>query len=78
MEEYFDSLSQCPLFAGISQQELGRMLSCLGGKITGIAKGNAGFFVPKSQPTLYYPLSYTNARARHRNNQPCSQHTITA
>ena len=43
MEEYFDSLSQCPLFAGISQQELGRMLSCLGGKITGIAKGNPVF-----------------------------------
>ena len=43
MEEYFDSLSQCSLFAGISQQELGRMLSCLGGKITGIAKGNPVF-----------------------------------
>ena len=43
MEEYFDILSQCPLFAGISRQELGRMLSCLGGKITGIAKGNPVF-----------------------------------
>ena len=43
MEEYFDSLSQCPLFAGISRQELGQMLSCLGGKITGIAKGNPVF-----------------------------------
>ena len=43
MEEYFDILSQCPLFAGISRQELGQMLSCLGGKITGIAKGNPVF-----------------------------------
>ena len=43
MEEYFDILSQCPLFSGISRQELGRMLSCLGGKITGIAKGNPVF-----------------------------------
>ena len=43
MEENFDILSQCPLFAGISRQELGQMLSCLGGKITGIAKGNPVF-----------------------------------
>lgn len=43
MEEYFDSLSQCPLFAGISRQDMGRMLSCLDGKITGIAKGDPVF-----------------------------------
>ena len=43
MEEYFDILSQCPLFFGISRQELEQMLSCLGGKITGIAKGNPVF-----------------------------------
>ena len=43
MEEYFDILSQCPLFSGISRQELEQMLSCLGGKITGIAKGNPVF-----------------------------------
>ena len=43
MEDYFDILSQCPLFAGISRQELGQMLSCLDGKITGIAKGNPVF-----------------------------------
>ena len=43
MVEYFDILSQCPLFSGISRQELGGMLSCLGGKITGIAKGNSVF-----------------------------------
>ena len=39
MEEYFDILSQCSLFFGISRQEMGLMLNCLGGKITGIGKG---------------------------------------
>ncbi len=43
MEEYFDIMSQCPLFAGISRQELGLMLNCLDGKITGITKGNPVF-----------------------------------
>lgn len=43
MEEYFDILSQCSLFFGISRQEMGRMLSCLGGKITCIAKGKPVF-----------------------------------
>ena len=43
MEEYCDILSQCPLFSGISRQELEQMLSCLGRKITGIAKGNPVF-----------------------------------
>ncbi len=39
MEEYFDILSQCPLFSGISRQELEQMLSCLGRIIT---TGRAG------------------------------------
>ena len=43
MEEYFDILSQCPLFAGISQEELKSMLSCLDGRITHIAKGSPVF-----------------------------------
>lgn len=43
MEEYFDILSQCPLFSGISRQELGQMLKCLDGKITDIGKGNPVF-----------------------------------
>ena len=38
MEEYFDILSQCSLFSGISRQEMGLMLNCLGGKITDIGK----------------------------------------
>lgn len=40
MEEYFEVLSHCPLFSGITQPELQKMLGCLDGKITGIPKGN--------------------------------------
>lgn len=43
MEEYFEVLSQCPLFAGITQPEMEEMLHCLDGKITGIPKGNPVF-----------------------------------
>lgn len=43
MEDFFDILSQCPLFAGISQEELKSMLSCLDGKIASIVKGNPVF-----------------------------------
>ena len=43
MEEYFDILTQCPLFAGISQEELKSMLSCLDGKIIKTAKGSPVF-----------------------------------
>ena len=43
MKKYFDILSQCPLFSGISRQEMGLMLNCLGGKITCIAKGKPVF-----------------------------------
>ena len=43
MEEYFDILSQCPLFSGISREELKSMLSCLDGRITHIAKGSPVF-----------------------------------
>lgn len=43
MEEYFDILSQCPLFAGISRQELSSMLNCLDGKIIQTPKGSPVF-----------------------------------
>ena len=43
MEEYFDILSQCPLFAGISQEELKSMLGCLDGKIIQTPKGSPVF-----------------------------------
>ena len=43
MEAYFEVLSQCPLFSGITQLEMREMLSCLDGKITTIPKGNPVF-----------------------------------
>ena len=43
MEEYFDILSQCPLFAGITREELKSMLSCLDGKTAHITKGSPVF-----------------------------------
>ena len=43
MEEYFDILSQCSLFSGISRQKMELMLNCLGGKTTCIAKGKPVF-----------------------------------
>ena len=43
MEAYYEIFSKCPLFAGISQKEMGEMLGCLNGKITGIAKGDPVF-----------------------------------
>ena len=43
MEEYFDVMSQCPLFAGISQEELKSMLGCLDGKIIQTPKGSPVF-----------------------------------
>ena len=43
MEEYFEILRQCPLFAGISQEELKSMLSCLDGKIIQTPKGSPVF-----------------------------------
>ncbi len=43
MEEYFEILSQCPLFTGITQAEMAEMLRCLDGKITETAKGDPVF-----------------------------------
>lgn len=43
MEEYFDSLSQCPLFAGMSREERTSMLRCLDGKIIQTPKGSPVF-----------------------------------
>ncbi|MGN1025113.1 MAG: Crp/Fnr family transcriptional regulator [Faecousia sp.] len=43
MEAYFDVLSQCPLFAGITQREITDALRCLDGKIIGVPKGNPVF-----------------------------------
>ena len=43
MEKYFEILSQCPLFIGITKQEMSEMLGCLNGKIVEIAKGSPLF-----------------------------------
>lgn len=39
MEKIFDILEICPLFAGISRQELGALLDCLGARRTEVKKG---------------------------------------
>ena len=41
MEEYFSLL--CPLFAGISQEDLSPMLRCLGGREKAVPKGSPVF-----------------------------------
>lgn len=43
MEEYFEILSQCPLFDGVARGELSGMLSCLGGQLQEIPKGKPVF-----------------------------------
>ena len=39
MEKIFDILEICPLFTGISRQELGALLDCLGARRTEVKKG---------------------------------------
>ena len=39
MENSFSVLSQCPLFSGISHDDLKAMLGCLGGKFVSVSKG---------------------------------------
>ena len=43
MEEYFEILSRCPLFSGISRQEMEPMLHCLGGRVRTLTKGDPVF-----------------------------------
>lgn len=43
MEKYFEILSRCPLFAGISQSEMREMLHCLGGTVLPVTKGSTIF-----------------------------------
>ena len=43
MEEYFEILSQNPLFAGISQEERSSMMDCLGPKVVEFGKGEPVF-----------------------------------
>lgn len=43
MKDFFEILSQCPLFKGIERSDLDSMLACLDGKTMKIAKGNPVF-----------------------------------
>ena len=57
MEEYFDVLCQCPLFAGITRQDLSDMLSCLDGKIIRRPKGSPVFLEGESATFVGVVLS---------------------
>ena len=43
MEAYYEILSQCPLFAGITRQEMPEILDCLDKKVVEIPKGDPVF-----------------------------------
>ena len=43
MEQYFEILSQCPLFQGIDPADIAEMLSCLDGNIKEFSKGSPVF-----------------------------------
>ncbi len=52
MKKYFEILKKCPLFLGISDNELGALLSCLGAKVeffdkkfTVLSQGNTARFI---------------------------------
>lgn len=51
MEEYFEILSRCPLFSGISRQEMEPMLHCLGGRVRTLTKGDPVFL--EGDPTEF-------------------------
>ena len=51
MEQYYDILLHCPLFDGITRQELGTMLACLDGNILEAAKGSPVFL--EGEPARY-------------------------
>lgn len=43
MEQYFESMSKCPLFAGIDRDDMAGLLACLGGRVVPLAKGSPVF-----------------------------------
>ena len=43
MEAYYEILSQCPLFMGITRQEMPEILNCLDKKVVEIPKGDPVF-----------------------------------
>lgn len=59
MEKYFEILSKCPLFLGISPEDIERMLGCLGGKVVEIAKDSPVFLEGEPASFLGVVLSGT-------------------
>lgn len=59
MEQFYDILLHCPLFDGITRQELGEMLRCLGGKILDISSGNPVFL--EGEPARYVGVVLSGA-----------------
>lgn len=59
MSENYEVLSQCPLFAGIKQNELDTMLSCLSPKLMESTKGDAVFL--EGAPAEYVGIVLSGA-----------------
>ena len=51
MEAYYEILSQCPLFAGISREEMPEILDCLGKRVVEVSKGDPVFL--EGEPARY-------------------------
>ena len=57
MEEIFEILSQCPLFSGISREDLSGMLQCLGARSVSYEKGRTVFL--EGDPALWVGVVLT-------------------
>lgn len=57
MEENFEILSQCPLFSGISREDLSGMLQCLGARSVSYEKGRTVFL--EGDPALWVGVVLT-------------------
>ena len=51
MEAYYEILSQCPLFAGISREEMPEILDCLDKRVVEVSKGDPVFL--EGEPARY-------------------------
>ena len=54
MEAYYEILSQCPLFTGITRQEMPEILNCLDKKVVEIPKGDPVFL--EGEPARFVGL----------------------
>lgn len=59
MKNYFDVLQSCPLFRGISAQNLSAMLCCLGAKISSYDKGET--IIAEGEPARYVGIVLSGA-----------------